>query len=192
MRCRREEFIEGAIFHFYNKTPQNKLLFQNDADYLYFLDKFKKNLQKYPCEVYAYCLMPNHFHFCLQQLSEVPIYRIFNDSFTSYALHFNSKYNWKGRLFQDKLQHKQLHTDNYLISLCQYIHYNPKKAGLVDNLSEWQFSNYLEFIKKRKGSLFSEHLRENFPDVFENYENLITDYERHREDKKFVDLLIDQ
>ena len=46
----------------------------------------------------------------------------------------------------------------YLINLCAYIHLNPLKANLVANLKDWEFSNYLEWIGKRKGTLFSDEL----------------------------------
>ena len=140
MKCKKEEFIKDTVFHFYNKTPQGKILFKTDNDYLYFLTKFKKNIKKYPCEVYAYCLMPNHFHFCLKQNTEKPLYHIFNDTFTSYALHYNSKYNLKGKLLQDRLQNKRINDDSYLILLCKYIHNNPLKATLVEDLEKWKYS----------------------------------------------------
>jgi putative transposase len=86
MHCKKEEYVEGSIFHFYNRTEKDKLLFKCDEDYLYFLKKFKANITRYPCEVYAYCLMPNHFHFCLKQISEQQIFGIFNAAMMSYSL----------------------------------------------------------------------------------------------------------
>ena len=191
MKCKKEEFVEGAIFHFYNKTPQGKLLFKTNDDYLYFLTKFEKNIIKYPCEVYAYCLMPNHFHFCLQQNSDKPLYRIFNDTLTSYALHYNSKYKLKGKLLQDRLQDKRITYDAYLILLCKYIHNNPLKAGLVENLKNWEYSNYLEYLGKRQGMLYSKVLLETYPDDFENYSLKIEEYQKYIDEKAFTDLLID-
>ena len=191
MKCKKEEFVEGAIFHLYNKTHKGKLLFKCDKDYLYFLEKFKKNIQKYPCEVYAYCLMPNHFHFCLKQNSDKPLYRIFNDTLTSYALHYNSKYKLRGRLLQDRLQNKRIKKDSYLILLCKYIHYNPLKANLVRKLEDWKYSNFLEYSKLRTGTLFSNELVVNYPDDFENYSSEIEEYQKYIEDNEFTDLLID-
>ncbi len=57
MKCKKEEFVEGAIFHLFNKTPKGKPLFKCDEDYLYFLEKFKKNIQKYPCKISPYCIV---------------------------------------------------------------------------------------------------------------------------------------
>ncbi len=191
MKCKKEEFIKGAVFHFYNKTPRGKILFKTDNDYLYFLTKFKKNIKKYPCEVYAYCLMPNHFHFCLRQNTEKPLYQIFNDTFTSYALHYNYKYNLKGKLLQDRLQNKRITDDSYLIILCKYIHNNPLKAALVEDLEKWKYSNYLEYIGQRDGTLFSKELIKTYPDDFDDYNLKIEEYQKYIGEKTFTDLLID-
>ncbi len=37
--------------------------------------------------------------------------------------------------------------------LCHYIHGNPVKDGLVTNSADWPYSNYLDWIGERNGSL---------------------------------------
>ena len=189
MRCTKNEYVTGAVFHFYNKTPDKKLLFRCDEDYVYFLNKLKYNIKKYPCEVYAYCLMPNHFHFCLKQKSDMPLYRIFNDTLTSYALYYNHKYQIKGKLLQDRLQSKRVNKDCYLLLLCNYIHNNPVRAGLVEDVAGWEYSNFLEYARLRNGSLYSKELISYFPDDFVDYLNSIKNYQQYINDVKFKELL---
>ena len=164
MHCKRAEYIEGSIFHFYNRTEKGKLLFRCDGDYLYFLRKIKSNITKYPCEVFAYCLMPNHFHFCLKQNTDKPIYGLFNATMMSYALHYNNKYNLCGHVLEKRLQSKKLNDEKYVIQLCRYIHYNPVKAGLVDKVENWEYSNYPEITGKRNGTLYSSELLLKYPE----------------------------
>jgi putative transposase len=191
MRCKKEEFVEGAVFHIYNKTQKGKNLFYDRDDYIYLLRKFNDNYKRISCEVYAYCLMPNHFHFCLKQTSTIELFKPLNKIFISYALHYNNKYKIKGRLFQSKLQHRKVEKENYLISLCQYIHFNPVKANLVDKIEDWEFSNYLEYTNRRDGKLFSHELIKIFPYDFVDYEKRIKDYEKYIDDQQFQYLLID-
>ena len=192
MQCKKEEYVEGSIFHFYNRTEKNKLLFKCDNDYLYFLRKFKANVIKYPCEVYAYCLMPNHFHFCLKQNSTKPAYRVFNATLISYSQHYNYKYNCRGYLMEKRLQSKKLNNDKYLIQLCRYIHYNPVKAGLTGNIVDWKYSNYLEIIGNRQGTLFSAELIKIYPEEFEDYGSSIAMYRKYIEEADFSELLMDE
>ncbi|MCK4340046.1 MAG: transposase, partial [Candidatus Cloacimonetes bacterium] len=149
MRCPKESFIKDSYFHLYNRTVKPNKLFYKKDDYIWFLKRFKKKIVLYPATVFAYCLMPNHFHFLIRQDSDKPIYKIFNDSLSAYVKHYNYKYKRKGTLFEGHLQHKNVNNEKYLLYLCQYIHFNPKKAGLVDNLEDWKFSNFLEWIGKR-------------------------------------------
>ena len=163
MRCKKEEFIEGSIFHIYNHSVNEIDLFYERDDYLYFLSKLKKNFDSSELGILSYCLMPNHFHFCVKQKSNKPIYKVFNNFLTSYAMHFNHKYKRKGKVFGNKLQHKKINKQHYLIDVCCYIHLNPLKAGFVKDLRDWEFSNYLEWIEEREDILFdAEVLEENF------------------------------
>ena len=191
MRCKKEEFVKGAIFHIYNHSVAETDLFREIEDYLYFLQKLKKRYNPQQMDIYAYCLMPNHFHFCIKQKNDEPVYKLFNSLNVSYAHHFNSKYKRKGKVFADKLQHKQIKKDNYLIQLCKYIHYNPVKACLVKKVKYWEFSNYLAYTGNRNGTLFSKELIAMYPDEFDNYANRIKEYEKYIKEKEFTDLLFD-
>ena len=191
MRCKKKEFIKGEYFHIYNRSVENTLIFKSADDYLYFLDKFNPKITTYPASVFAYCLMPNHFHFLLRQDNDKPIYQIFSDINNSYVQHYNNKYSRKGHLYEGPLQHKRVKKENYIISLCQYIHYNPKKARLVDNLSDWKYSNYLEWIGKRNGILFNEELLKIYFGSPELYRKQIKYYEKYIKEKEFAELLFD-
>ncbi len=62
----------------------------------------------------------------------------------------------KGRIFRSPLNHIETPTENYLFNACAYIHANPVQAGLVGFSEEWEFSNFQEYIRMRKGTLYSE------------------------------------
>ena len=51
-------------------------------------------------------------------------------------------------------------SDEYLLHVCRYIHRNPLEAGLVKKLSDWRYSNYLEWIGERDGTLFDREFVE--------------------------------
>jgi len=191
MRCKKEEFLKGEYFHIYNHSLDGILLYPEKDDYNYFIKKFKSKIQEYPASVFAYCLMPNHFHFLIRQNSEKPIFKIFNDVNNSYVKHYNFKYKRKGYLYQGDLNHKHVQNEYYLITLCQYIHHNPVKAGLVNNLEDWEYSNYLECIGKRNNGLFENELNHTHFDNSYTYEKQIKDYEKYNDEKEFTKLLFE-
>jgi len=100
--------------------------------------------------------MPNHFHFLLRQNAPEAISSLLERTHKRYARYYNKKYNCKGRIFRSPLNHIETPTENYLFNACAYIHANPVQAGLVGFPEEWEFSNFREYIRMRKGTLYSE------------------------------------
>ena len=69
-------------------------------------------------------------------------------------------------------------TDAYFVSLCSYIHLNPVHHGLVTAPEAWPYSNYLEWIEKRPGSLVDRDLvRAYFADP-QDYEAFVHDMQQ--------------
>ena len=67
---------QGSFYHIYNRGNNKEKIFFEEKNYRHFLKLFDKYLSPY-VDVYAYCLMPNHFHFLIrvkmveEQTSEV-------------------------------------------------------------------------------------------------------------------------
>ena len=72
----------------------------------------------------------------------------------SYTKAINKKFDRVGSLFQGVYQAKLIQTESHLLHLCCYIHGNPVKDGLVADPADWQYSNYLEWLGEREGTLF--------------------------------------
>lgn len=64
-------FAEGHIYHIYNQGNNRQRIFFERENYLFFLKKMREYLLPY-CDVIAYCLMPNHFHWMVE-VKEVEI-----------------------------------------------------------------------------------------------------------------------
>ena len=55
---------QDKLYHIYNQGNNREQIFYNSENYLYFLRKFRQFVLPH-CDVLAYCLMPNHFHFLI-------------------------------------------------------------------------------------------------------------------------------
>ena len=191
MKCSSIEYVKGSSFHFYNRAVDGEILFFDDEDYNLFLDKFNKSIERYPLSVFAYCLMPNHFHFFLRQKTDVKIYQIFNSVLSSYVQKYNIKYERKGALMGGPLQSILIEDDRYFLNLCRYIHLNPVKANIVIKPEEWKYSNYSEWIGIRDGKLFDPEVFNICRIASEKYKNSIENYLEHSTKDDFVRLLFD-
>src|SRR5262245_22424067 len=54
-----------SIFHIYNYSVGNELLFRENRNYQFFMDKVELKILPV-CNMIAYCLEPDQFHFCLR------------------------------------------------------------------------------------------------------------------------------
>ncbi|MBE2224898.1 MAG: transposase [Anaerolineae bacterium] len=99
----------GSYYHIYNRGNNQEVIFREDGNYRFFLQRYKKYLSS-SVTTYAYCLMSNHFHFLdrindepqLQQVSSgklTCVEKAFRDFFISYAKSFNKRYGRTGSLF---------------------------------------------------------------------------------------------
>lgn len=163
MPYRGDVFAKGQYYHIYNRGAGKGLLFFNPANYEYCLRLVKQYYQEYGAGVIAYCLMPNHYHFFLRQDGDQPLSRFINVLFNAYVQGLNRQQNRTGTLFEGRFRQVCVDRSEYLAHLCRYIHLNPLKGGLVSRLEDWPYSNYLEWIGQREGSLKDgEFIHNNF------------------------------
>jgi len=94
----------------------------------------------------AYCLMPTHFHFAIQQKRMNSISHFMAKLQNSYTRYFNTKHKRKGPLWESQFQHVECETDEQILHLTRYIHLNPVTAYLVEKPEDWIASSYQEFI----------------------------------------------
>ncbi len=62
-------FEANEIYHIYNKGNNSQVIFPQERNYIFFLQKMRKELLPY-CSFLAYCLMPNHFHWLVYMKPE--------------------------------------------------------------------------------------------------------------------------
>ena len=145
---------QEKFYHIYNHAVGEELLFKSERNYLFFLDLTKRYLNDYVV-FYAYCLMPNHFHFIVKVKSEQEIIlkenlyegsnprrdymgksvsliisQKFSNLFNSYAQAYNKENDRRGSLFVNRYKRILISDKKYLLKLIHYIHYNPVMANL--------------------------------------------------------------
>ena len=117
----------GAFYHIFNRGNRGEKIFREEIDYKKFRKYLFESVKEYEIRLYAWCLMPNHFHLLIEtpkgNLSEF-IHRLK----TKYALYFNFVYKLKGHVFQERYKSILCRKEVYLLSLLRYIHLNPVKG----------------------------------------------------------------
>jgi putative transposase len=165
------QFESSNLYHIYNRGNNRQPIFFNRNNYLYFLTKVKKYIAP-NCDILAWCLMPNHFHFLIYAnnntekiIKETPLkINALTEGIrlllSSYTQGINKQNNSIGNLFQQKTKFKCI-TDgdtSYGYTTFQYTHQNPLKAKLVTKLEDWKFSSFADYAGLRNGNLCNKEL----------------------------------
>jgi putative transposase len=94
----------------------------------------------------AYCLMPNHFHFFIQQKSLSSMNRFMSSLSLRYAMYFNRKYKRTGPLFQGVYKAVLLTDEAHYLHISRYIH---KQALTYSTDGQDLPSSYPEYLGLR-------------------------------------------
>jgi putative transposase len=180
MPSRNLQFVRGEYYHLYNRGAGRQSIFRDEVDYHHALRLIKKVSSNCGFRIIAYCLMPNHYHWLVRQDGDAPLQLLPKRVFGSYTRIFNQRHQRTGTLFEGRFKANLVDKDSYLLHLCRYIHANPVKDGFSLAPDLWPYSNYLEWIEKRNGTLVDrEFIKGHFPDV-KSYAAFVADYAEGR------------
>ena len=133
-------------------------VFYSDDDCERFMAQLDHSLEQDRVKLYAYVLMPNHYHL----LVETPcanIGRFMQRLDTAYGMYFRYRRERPGHCFQGRYGAKLVGGDEYILRLTRYIHLNPVKtsrwekesaARKVDELGKYTWSSYRGYAGMRK------------------------------------------
>lgn len=137
--------FQNAFYHVFNRGINKQTIFLSDIDYQFFLKKLHQLKDKYDHSIYAFCLMPNHFHISLQT-RKVSISKLMASLTTSYSMYFNRTHKHYGAVFQNRFKSILIENDPYFLKLSQYIYLNPVRAGLVSDPKNYLYSSFKEAL----------------------------------------------
>jgi putative transposase len=125
----------GALHHVIVRGIERGKIFRSDYDRKNFLNRLGKLISETQTDCFAWALIPNHVHLLLRT-GLVPVSVLMSRLLTGYAVWFNKKYRRHGQLFQNRYKSILCQKDPYLKELVRYIHLNPLRAGLVEDIKK--------------------------------------------------------
>lgn len=169
--------VNGEYYHVYNRGVASQPTFSNQKDYERFLlclsyyrfkdlqlrlskllqvnkderEKILLDLKKAndkTVDLIAFCLMPNHFHLLLKQISDGGISKFMKQITDGYTRYFNTKHQRVGPLFQGAFKAVRVETDEQLLHLTRYIHLNPLVSLVVrgEYFTNYPWSSFKSYL----------------------------------------------
>lgn len=142
-------FCAGEFYHAFTSSIRELPLFYAPADCTVLSDLIDEKAVKYDLTVIHHCLMPDHFHILVFINSEQSsLSDFFKEVKTTYAKYLNRKFHRFGALFAGRFTALKLNTAEDIFFVCRYIHANPVISGFIDDLTNWRFSNWQDFLRR--------------------------------------------
>ncbi|PWG06844.1 transposase [Polaribacter aquimarinus] len=174
-----EKILTDNYYHIYNRGNNGDDIFYEEKNYDYFLILIKKYLLPI-CEIYAYCLLKNHFHILLRIKDTVDNpSQHFSNLFNAYTKAMNKKYNRTGSLFEKPFKRIKITDENYLKTLILYIHLNPEHHQISKDFNNYKYSSYKSIISSKE-----THIQRNT--VLEYFDGIDNFTDTHLQRKIFV------
>ena len=140
---------EGAWYHVMNRGRRSDRIFEDRSDYRLFIDLMEEITRFWDARISAFSLMPNHYHMILQT-PRGNISRCLRHLDGVYTQRFNRAHRLDGPLFRGRFKSILIDADSYLLQLVRYIHKNPIKAGMVNDLDQYPWSSHKGYLSKTR------------------------------------------
>ena len=115
--------VPGYPNHVTQRGNRRQKTFFNTQDYLAYLEFITAAKPKAGCEIWAYCLMPNHVHFVLVPQHRDSLALLFKDAHRRYTRRINFRENWRGHLWQERF-HSFVMDEHHLNATVKYVELN--------------------------------------------------------------------
>lgn len=134
---------KGLIYHALNRAVARLPLFQKESDYTAFERVVGEAHQKFPIEILAYCVMPNHWHFVLRPTSDAQLTAFLRYLAHTHTMRWHAHHHTSGtgHLYQGRFKAFPLEDDDHFYTVVRYVERNALRAGLVAQAEAWRWSS---------------------------------------------------
>lgn len=156
----RRILIEGGTYFFTLVTYQRRYLFTDSYARSKLYDTIMHVMTYHPFTLVAYCILPDHMHMIwtlpegdsdysmrigLIKTKFSKLYRLTNGSQIEPNI---SRVNRReAAIWQRRFWEHMIRDEQDLERHINYIHYNPVKHGLVNNVIDWPNSSFSEYVR---------------------------------------------
>ena len=144
MNYRRLKTVRnGTVFHVCNRGELKKPIFLDEFDYHICEQILGESAEKYKVPLFAYCLMPNHWHLLVEAPTGGILVKMLQrfSSVHARAIRWKLKNQGTGAVYQSRFRAHAVQKNEAFLKVRNYIEKNPVKAGLCLNPEDWAWSS---------------------------------------------------
>jgi len=133
---------DGLIYHALNRGNNRAEVFDGPDDHEAFLHALDKARERYPFQLYGYCLMTNHFHLLLRPELGQSISRILQSLTVAHTWRYHKRHRTVGHVWQGRFKSPVIQDDGHLLVVLRYIEANPLRAGMAADPKDYRWSSF--------------------------------------------------
>ena len=132
--------LENVAHHVVARGVGQMQIFRSGFDKRKYLKRFTLIADEEHVSVHAYCLMDNHVHWIVTPSDPNGLARLYRRLHTWWAMKLNRWMGRCGHVFQNRFHSSPLDENHYWTAL-RYVEVNPRRAGLGEQLEDWDCSS---------------------------------------------------
>ena len=143
MPRRRRVHAAGVVFHVINRAAKRARLFENSADYAAFERLLCESAAPFQIALFAYCVMPNHWHLLLRPTHAGAVSRFMHWLTTTHSRRWQLAHDAEGlgAVYQGRFKAIPIACDHHFLWVCRYVERNALRANLVRRAEDWRWSS---------------------------------------------------
>jgi putative transposase len=131
---------DGATYHVTSEINRNEMELQSPRIKAMFLTFVNKAKQKYPFQLFNFCIMDNHIHLLVKPERGQSLSKIMQWIKGNFARYWNKVHHkQRGHLWGKRFFSKIVDDVRQFLRVFDYIDNNPKQAGIVERAEDWEF-----------------------------------------------------
>lgn len=147
----RRNWHPKGVYHIIVRGNNRQNIFCGKEDMNEYFRTLNFVYDKYPFELYAYCVMSNHVHL-LMRSRHVPLGEIMGPLNKRYSDYYRKKHRYVGQIYQNRYYSKEIDDPQGLLYVSAYIHRNPieTKQPMVEAMEHYPYSSYRYYYYDQK------------------------------------------
>jgi len=133
----------GVCFHVLNRAVARLPLFEKAGDYEAFERVLAEAHEREPLPIFAYCIMPNHWHFVVRPKTKNQGSSFFRWLTHTHTMRWHAHHHTEGtgHLYQGRFKTFPIEEDEHLWAVLRYVERNALRADFCERAEDWKYGS---------------------------------------------------